>query len=221
MLFQPRPLIPVEILPFYSMPIPPYPLPPSPFSLLHSTLGWSAQFRPDVCYSQWKSENPKDTTTSCGSSDNFLNLSKTWVFLINQMCLIMQVKASSRCPLSVTGLLPLLLLVSVFEEHFPTEGTLLKALHSSVLYQTRRWEVQWCLCFLPEQRSSVASPLPQAWLLLSPPSRLAGGLAFLEESWLWGPSRIPYSLHCITSFALHEQPSESLRVLFQMLKNLQ
>lgn len=142
MLFQPRPLIPVEILPFYSMPIPLYPLPPSHFSLLHSALGWSAQFRPDVCYSQWKSENPKDTTTSCGSSDNFLNLSKTWVFLINQMCLIMQVKASSRCPLSVTGLLPLLLLVSVFEEHFPTEGTLLKALHSSVLYHTRRWKVQ-------------------------------------------------------------------------------
>lgn len=84
MLFQLRPLIPVETLPFNSMPIPLPPPPPSHFSLLHSPLGWSAQFRPDACYGQWKSENPRDTTTSCGSSDKFLNLSETWGFFNQQ-----------------------------------------------------------------------------------------------------------------------------------------
>lgn len=191
------------------------PPPPSHFFLLHSPLGWSAQFRPDACYGQWKSEHPKDTTTSCGPSDKFLNLSETWGFFINKRCLILQVKESSRHRISVTCLSPLLLLLfSMFEESFPTEETLLKALHRSSLYQTRRWEVPGGLCFLPEQRSSMASPLPQSRLLPRPHGRLAGVLAFLEESWPWAPDRI-------LGFALPEQPSENWRVLFQMLKNLQ
>ena len=36
------------------------PPPLSHFSLLLSPLGWSAQFRPDACSGQWKSQNPKD-----------------------------------------------------------------------------------------------------------------------------------------------------------------
>lgn len=143
-LFQLHPLIPVESLPFYSMPFPLSLPPPSHFSLVHSPLGWSAQFRPDARFSQWVSENPKDTITSCGSSDKFLNHSETQVFLINKMCSIMQVKASSRCPISATFLLPLLLLVfsqvwRIFSNRENPPQII--AFQSSTIHQTKRWEV--------------------------------------------------------------------------------